>query len=61
MKEEEPELKFPIIREPLPPPPIFSMDQYVEFVQFFVHHLMNHDAYEEDRRLSMVNVAFRLK
>ena len=60
MNEEEPLLKFPIIKGNPMPPPVLSMDQYVEFVQFFVQHL-NQKAYEEDRRLSIVNVAFRLK
>lgn len=61
MNKKEPELKFPVIKGNPMPPPVLSMDQYVEFVQFFVQHLMDRKAYEEDRKLSVVNVPFRLK
>ena len=54
-------LNFPVFKEPLPPPPILPMDQYVKFVQFFVAELMNQAAYLEEKKRGVVTVPFRLK
>ena len=54
-------LKFPVIKGNPMPPPVLSMNEYFKFVEFFAQNLMNHQAYEKDRRLSIVNVPFQLK
>lgn len=55
------DLNLPIFDTPLPPPPVMPMDQYAQFVHMFVEHLMNRKAYEEERKLSIISVPFRLK
>ena len=54
-------LNFPVFKEPGPPPPILSMDDYARFVQFFVENLLNRQAYNQERKRSIVSVPFRLK
>lgn len=55
------DLKFPIIREPLPPPPQMSMDQYVAFIQFNWMHIVDREAIREQKIKSMPKEPFRLK
>jgi len=54
-------LNFPVFKEPLPGPPILSMDNYVKFVEFWRRSVMNRKAYEEERKKSIVDVRFILK
>lgn len=54
-------LNLPVFDGPTPPPPVLSMDQYVEFVEFYVKELLNWKAYEDLVRRTRVNVPFRLK
>ena len=54
-------LKLPVFKEPLPPPRILSMDEYLEFVQFNLKHAFDKKAYTEWKKISAVNVPFRIK
>lgn len=54
-------LILPVFKEPLPPPPILSMDRYVKFVEFCRRHVVNRKAYEEQKKRSAVDVRFVLK
>ena len=53
-------LNFPVFKEPLPGPPILSMDQYLRFVEE-CRWLFNKRAYEKQKQEHSVNVPFRLK
>lgn len=55
------ELNLPVFKEPGPPPPIFSMDEYFQFVEFYVEHLLDQKAYQAERKKSVVTVPFRLR
>ena len=57
----EEKLNFPVFKKPLPGPPILTMDQYVQFVEFFVKHLLNLEAYHEEKKHALVDVPFQLK
>ena len=46
--------------DPMPPPKI-EMDSYVEFVEFYFKHLLNHKAYEEHVRRTRIGEPFILK
>ena len=55
------DLNLPIIKESLPPP-ILSMDAYLQFVEFYRKHLLNRKFYEDWlKKQSTVNVRFTLK
>lgn len=54
-------LNFPVFEEPLPPPPVFTMNEYARFIQFFVENLLNREAYDKERKEGVVNIPFRLK
>ena len=54
-------LNLPVFDGPGPPPPVLTMDQYVEFVEFYAKELLNWKAYEDLVRRTRVNAPFRLK
>lgn len=54
-------LKLPDFREPGPPPPILSMEEYYRFVQFSVRYLVDPQQEEARRAREAVNVPFVLK
>jgi len=54
-------LNLPNIEGDPMPPPKMTMDHYVEFVEFYFRHLLNHKAYEELVRRTRVSEPFRLK
>ena len=56
------ELNLPIIKDmPLRRPKKFSMDEYLEFVEFNLNNIFNKDAYMEWKSLTRVNVPFVIK
>lgn len=59
-KEDYGKLNLPVIRVPMPGPPILSMDQYLEFVTFYRQHIVNLEAYEKRQKEARVDVPFRL-
>ena len=54
-------LKFPVFQESFPPP-VLSMDHYAKFIEETLLHPINPrlEAEEKDK-ITVVNVAFRLK
>lgn len=55
-------LNFPVFDEPLPPPPIMSMDHYAKFIEETLLHPINPRLEaEEKNKITVVNVPFRLK
>jgi len=54
-------LKLPILKGPLPEPKVLSMDDYLEFVEFNLKHNFDKKAYRKWKKMSAVNVPFRLK
>ena len=55
------DLKFPIIKGPMPEPNILSMDEYLEFVQFNWENLVDREAYAEWKKSIAVDVPFKLE
>jgi len=53
-------LKLPIIKKDLAPPSALSMDEYLQFVIFYLRYISPSSRGEEVTRLSPVNVPFRL-
>ncbi|GEM_PF-5566419 len=55
-------LKFPdFSKEPPLPPPVISMDEYVEFCEYYVRNLVDRKTYEREQQRSTIKVPFRLK
>jgi len=54
-------LNLPIIKGPMPPPPILSMNQYFDFVQMFLKYFFDRKSYEYWKEKRTVNVPFSLK
>ena len=54
-------LKFPVIKQPLPPAKWLSMDDYVEFVIFNLKYTVNKKILRKQKKLAAVNVPFFLR
>ena len=56
------DLKLPIIKGPLPEPEPLSMEEYLEFVEFMLREMpVDWEAYSQEKKLSAVNVPFRIE
>ncbi len=55
------DLKLPIITAPPLPPKMFTMDEYLEFVDFNLQHTFDRVAYEKWKELLTVDVPFSLR
>ena len=55
------DLNFPIIKTRLSDPQALSMDEYDKFIQFNLKNFFNRQAYEEWKKISVVNVPFVIK
>ena len=55
------ELKLPIVKVPRREPKILSMDEYLEFVQFNLKNAFDKKAYQEWKRMLMVDAPFAIK
>ncbi|MBI1871684.1 MAG: hypothetical protein HYS07_10925 [Chlamydiae bacterium] len=53
-------LNLPVIKEGAMPPPIVSMDEYIEFFKLFQKYFFNQEAYNAWIKISAVNVKFVL-
>ena len=54
-------LNLPVIKGPLPPPKVFSMDDYFDFIQMFHAYCFNAETYEFWKQERRVNIPFILK
>jgi len=54
-------LKLPIIKQPLAPSRVLSMDDYLKFVQFNLKHAFDKKAYAKWKKMLAVNVPFGIK
>ncbi len=54
------DLKFPIIKEDLDPPPKLTMDQYIDFVMSNFDADFDWDKYWEQKDREAVNVRFSI-
>lgn len=54
-------LNFPIFKEDLMPHRSLSMDEFVKFLRACRKFYFNRKAYDDQKKRSSVNVAFRLK
>lgn len=54
-------LNFPILKGNPMPPPVLSMDEYADFVQFYIENLLDRESYEKERAKGRITVPFKLK
>ena len=54
-------LNFPVFKKPLPDPQHLSLEEYLEFIQFWLEHFYEREEDEYWREKRRVNVPFRLK
>lgn len=55
------ELKFPVFKEPLPGPPVLSMEDYLKFVLWNWKHTVDREAVRKAKLEQAVDVRFELK
>lgn len=55
------DFKLPIIKATQPQKRIFSMDEYLKFVQFNLKHTFDKKIYAKWKKMIVVNVPFSLK
>lgn len=53
-------LSFPIIKEDFMPPPVMSMNEYADFVDFIRLHLLDEKSWERQKDNRRMRVPFRL-
>ena len=53
-------LNLPVFTGPSLPPPVLSMNDYLDFVEFNLKYTFNREAYEKEKRLSAVDISFML-
>jgi hypothetical protein len=53
-------IKLPVIKGPLPGPPVLSMDDYYKFVEFHWKYTFDKKADAEWRKKARVNVPFSI-
>lgn len=54
------DLKFPIIKMPLAPAKVLSMDDYLKFVEFNLHGAFDKKAYAKWKKMLIVETRFAL-
>lgn len=54
------ELRFPVVKQPLPAAKRLSMDDYLKFVAFNLRYALDKKAIREQKKLAAVNVPFSL-
>ncbi|MFC1668681.1 hypothetical protein ACFL1T_04815 [Chlamydiota bacterium] len=54
-------LKLPIIKENLKEDAVPSMEEYLEFIMFNLKYTVNKKEYRKWKKISAVNVPFRIK
>ena len=55
------DLNLPIIKGSGGEPPVLSMDEYVQFVQFNIENTFDQESHWEWKKLMAVDVPFKLK
>ena len=55
------DLKFPVIKEPLPAAKWLSMEDYIKFVSMHIRYTLDKRNYRRWKKLSVVKERFSLK
>ena len=55
------DLKFPIITGPQREPPVLSMEEYIDFVQFNLENTFDKEAYWELKKIMAIDVPFKIE
>ena len=55
------DLRFPVIKEKLPPAKQLSMNKYVKFVFLHLRYTLNKEVYKKSKRMSAVTAPFSLQ
>ena len=62
MKDDDLDLNLPIIKDYHPlPPPVLSMEEYIDFCQFNWDYLIDKEFYRKQKKNIAVDVPFRFK